>query len=143
MERCPSCNAPVNTNSNFCIECGCNLKESLESVSPENSIKRSYRLRSPILESAILYDDVTEKKHGTLIMAANCFWIFAVIFLISGGKILYDNYATTLFKGIMDASLSFALSLLCFIVPGLVRLFVDIEENLSALVKETKKDKID
>ncbi|MEW5822362.1 MAG: zinc ribbon domain-containing protein [Cyanobacteriota bacterium] len=143
MERCPSCNAPVSSNSKFCNECGYGLIQSSTSNVPSDTTKRSYKLRSPILESAILYDDTTEKKHGMLVILSYSFWFFAVIFIIYGIMLIYKNYTIDIFKSVVDASMLFALSFVCFILPGIINILVDIEENLKVLVKESRKDKID
>ena len=143
MERCPVCNTLLNSNSKFCNECGYDLIQNQDPAMYQSAGQRSYKLRSPILESEIFYDDTTSKKHGMLVIISYSFWLFSVAFLIYGITIIYKNYTIDLFKCIMDASMLFALSFLCFMLPGIVNILVDIEENLRTLARESKKDRID
>ena len=142
MQRCPSCNATIEANSKFCNECGYNLLQDNNASVAELQAKRSYKLRSPILESAILYEDTSEKKHGFLAFISYSFWVFSLAFLIYGVATIYKNYTVDLLKSIMDASVMFAISVLCFMLPGLINILIEIEENLSFLAKEAKRDKI-
>jgi hypothetical protein len=144
MLTCPSCKAPVNENSKFCNECGYNLlaipqKASEIQVEP----KRSYKLRSPILDSDILYEGETEKQHGFLTIISYTFWVFALVFTGYGIKGIYDNYTIDLYQGVVNASFLFLLALSCALLPGIVGLLLNIEEQLSFLAKEAKKDKMD
>lgn len=143
MERCPSCNAQVNSNSKFCNECGFNLIQKPEYPTPAGIAKQSYRLRSPILESDILYDDSPGKSYGLLTLLSYAFWLFALAFIIYGITIIYKNYTVDFFKSIMDASVLFALSFFFLILPGVINILVNIEEHLAFLAKEAKKDKMD
>lgn len=143
MERCPSCNSPVNVDSNFCNECGYNLIEAAGATMNASYSKKKYKLRSPMLESELLYDRATEKKYGITVIVSYGFWLCSLIFLVFGVKIVYDSYTVDLFTGLISAFLYFALAFLCFILPGAIHILVDIEDHLALLAREAKKDKID
>lgn len=142
MEICPSCNAPVDPNNKFCNNCGSNLLQDKNVNKSGFSSNKSYKLRSPILDSAVLYDDTTEKKHGMLVIISYSFWLFAIVLIILGITIIYKNYTIDVFLAIKEATFLFVLSFGCFVLPGIVNLLVDIEESLSCLLKEARKDKL-
>lgn len=143
METCPSCNALVNSGSKFCTECGVKFNDYTGEVNSQNIPKKSYKLRSPILESDILTDDTKDNKYGLLNFTAYCFWAFALVYFIYGAKTIYDSYTVNLFKGVLDSSLLFGLSALSFMVPDILKLFINIEDHLLHLAKDSKKDKND
>ena len=144
MERCPSCNALVNTEQKFCNECGCNLLEAKTNANTELKQARSYKLRSPILESSILYDDEQpSKKYEYLLGLSYGFWLLSLAFFVCGAIFVYRNYAVDLFETIKQALFLFGLALFSFILPGIIAIIVNVEENLSLLAREAKKDKND
>lgn len=143
METCPSCNLPVDQASKYCNECGYKLVHTDEPIEMNSGTGRSYRLRSPILESAALYDDRTEKKHGMLLVLSYIFWLFAVAFIIFGAIGIYKNYTIDILGAVKEASMLFVLALVCFVIPGILNILIDIEDNLSNIVREAKKDRVD
>ncbi|MGD9580961.1 MAG: zinc ribbon domain-containing protein [Vampirovibrionia bacterium] len=143
MEICPSCNAPVDSNSKFCNECGYNLLQDRNVNNVGLSSNKSYKLRSPILESAVLYDGTNEKKYGMLVIISYSFWLFAIVLIILGIITIYKNYTIDLFLSIKEATFLFVLSFGCFVIPGIVNLLVDIEESISGLIKDAKKGRFD
>lgn len=142
MDRCPSCQAPINTNGKFCVECGYNLLAASNTAMQATTLRKS-KFRSPLLESSIFDESSTVKKHSILMAASYCFWIFTAIFVIIGAKVILDNYSKDLIKAILDGSFLIVLGLFCFIIPGTLNIIISIEDNLANLLKHTKPDKLD
>lgn len=141
MEKCPSCNSPVNIDSKFCNECGYKMIEAAGNDTDISYSKRTYKLRSPMLESELLYGGSKEKKYGFTTILSYGFWLSTFIFVIFGIKTIYDSYTVDLFAGIVTSFLYFTLALFCSILPAVFNLLVDIDEHLVILAKEAKKEK--
>ena len=141
MLRCSSCNALLKEYSKFCNECGMKVNNADYDLEDRPIAKKTYRLRSPILESSIYYDDEHANSHSFWVVASYIFWLFALAFIVYGIKTIYDSYTVELYQGIVIATIFFVGALICFVLPGIVKILVHIEEDLSFLAKEAKKDK--
>ena len=115
-----------------------------ENDEEENVIpKKTYKLRSPMLDSAIYGDENGSSGggYGFLTFTSYVFWAFTLIFFIAGCKALLDNYTVDLVAGLYHGSIAFALALLCLLFPSIVKLFVTIEQYLAQIARELKPNK--
>jgi hypothetical protein len=143
MERCPSCNAPVNVNGKFCTECGFRFQTPENAANPGTISHKPYKLRSPIFESSILVEGQSTKTYTLLVVTAYSFWLFALILTIMGLKNLISQYTIDFYKSLTENAIILTVALICFMIPGLVNVLISIDENLEKLVKQAKRDKAD
>lgn len=140
MEKCPSCSAYISHTSKFCSSCGHKLSEEEINNLVKNSQQKTYKFRSPMLESSV-YDEKTEKKKFVLLqIISNVFWFFSLIFFAFAARDFFSTNNQDFFSTALEACKLLLIAFLCLIMPSLIAILVSIEEYLSIISTKNKND---
>jgi len=141
MENCPFCSASISHTSKFCPSCGYKLAEEEIKQSEKSYQQRTYKLRSPMLESSGFQETSENKKFVFLLGVSKVFWFFAIVFFVFTVKNFVVSTDQDFFNKLFEACKLLLTGFLCLIIPSIISLLLNIEDHLSNLSKTHDKDK--